>query len=106
MMSDVPIPNVTKIRQLLEEQSTNRQKFVRQKNTFGKVAAIVQEINSSVEWVIFLLYMEIPSSRFRFRESYYAIRVIMNKCFYYDRLRAILKCKINRVSAAINHKSM
>lgn len=92
-MSDMPIQNVAKIKEALEGQCATRPKFVRQKNTFGKVAAIVQEINSSAEWVIFLLYMAIPSSRFRFRPFYYATHVIKNKCFYYDRLRAILNAK-------------
>lgn len=46
-MSDVPAVSVSKIKELLERRQSNRPKFIRQPNAFGKVASIVQEFNSS-----------------------------------------------------------
>lgn len=54
-MEETSTPNVTKLREMLESQFSDRPKLVRLKNTFGKVAAIVQELNSNLkEWVILL----------------------------------------------------
>lgn len=40
-------PSVTKMREMMEKRCADRPKFVRLKNTFGKVATIVQELNSN-----------------------------------------------------------
>lgn len=40
--------SVAQLRRLLEARCTNRPKLVRQKNTFGKVAAIVQDLKLKV----------------------------------------------------------
>lgn len=46
-MEDLSFVSVNKIREYLEKRSTNRRTtFVRQKNTFGKVASIVQEFST------------------------------------------------------------
>lgn len=47
-MGDMPSVSVSKIKELLERRQSNRPKFVRQKNAFGKVAYIVQELNSTI----------------------------------------------------------
>lgn len=46
-MDEMATVSVSKIKEFLERRQSNRPKFVRQKNAFGKVASIVQEFNSS-----------------------------------------------------------